>query len=573
MTLRLFGLMAFEACRALMRALLASIFFRWYYRGTRSAKLGIAPQDLRTADPTVAAEIYAGRFAFSGKLAVAGGRSPFELHPPSLEWAKSLYGFGWLRHLRAADSALARTNARALVEEWIDLHGGWQKLAFDPEITARRVMAWLAQSPVVLENADFTFYRKFVASLTRQVHYLSFVRRFMRDDMGKLQTAVALAQAGLCFNIPKLQRRAKRWLERELTRQILADGGHISRNPGAILQILLDLLPLRHSYIALSLMPPQALISSIDRMMPMVRFFRHNDGAFALFNGMGPTPADIVATLLAYDDTRGIPPAFAPASGYRRLHVKDVLLFMDTGAPPPLRFSQTAHAGALSFEFSDGADRLVVNCGMPWAKRASFQPAARWTVAHSTLSVDSRSQASFPSSTMVRRLLGPVMTGNLRVISATENNSIQSEIHASQDGYAHSFGVRHERQLALTTDGNELAGVDDLMPAQHHGAKDAPFILRFHLHPAVRASQLREGEAVLLLLPSGRAWKFYAPGFKASIEDSLYLGGADGARHTKQIVIYGNVRETPRVRWHFTRYQGATDSDDRDNADDPSLLL
>ena len=36
----------------------------------------IAPQELRTADPTRAAEIYAGRFAFAGKVVICDGRSP-----------------------------------------------------------------------------------------------------------------------------------------------------------------------------------------------------------------------------------------------------------------------------------------------------------------------------------------------------------------------------------------------------------------------------------------------------------------------------------------------------------------
>ena len=47
-------------------------------------------------------------------------------------------------------------------------------------------------------------------------------------------------------------------------------------------------------------------------MMPMLRFFRHGDGNFALFNGMGPTQADLLTTILAYDDARGAPLANAP---------------------------------------------------------------------------------------------------------------------------------------------------------------------------------------------------------------------------------------------------------------------
>ena len=74
------------------------------------------------------------------------------------------------------------------------------------------------------------------------------------------------------------------------TRQILPDGGHISRNPGALIELLVDLLPLRTAFTARNIAPPPALLNAIDRMMPMLRFFRHGDGNFALFNGMGPTP-------------------------------------------------------------------------------------------------------------------------------------------------------------------------------------------------------------------------------------------------------------------------------------------
>src|ERR1700731_4960309 len=60
-------------------------------------RLVIAPQELRTADPTRAAEIYGGRFAFAGKGVVCDGRSAFEMMPPSDEWAETLLAFGWPR--------------------------------------------------------------------------------------------------------------------------------------------------------------------------------------------------------------------------------------------------------------------------------------------------------------------------------------------------------------------------------------------------------------------------------------------------------------------------------------------
>ena len=76
----------------------------------RGDRLVIAPQDVRTADPTRAAEIYAGRFAFAGKVVICDGRSPFEMLSPSDEWAAALHGFGWLRVRQTACRSGQRRN-------------------------------------------------------------------------------------------------------------------------------------------------------------------------------------------------------------------------------------------------------------------------------------------------------------------------------------------------------------------------------------------------------------------------------------------------------------------------------
>ena len=123
-----------------------------------------------------------------------------------------------------------------------------------------------------------------------------------------MQALVALAYAALCMaGQARHMRGTIKQLVAEIERQILPDGGHISRNPGALIELLLDLLPLRQAFQARNIAPPPQLNNAIDRMMPMMRFFRHGDGTFAHFNGMGPTLPDLMATILAYDDARGAP--------------------------------------------------------------------------------------------------------------------------------------------------------------------------------------------------------------------------------------------------------------------------
>ena len=57
-----------------------------------------------------------------------------------------------------------------------------------------------------------------------------------------------------------------------------------------------------------------------------------------MFNGMGPTSPDLLATVLAYDDARGAPvdqrAAFRLPAAARPTAQ---LLIVDTGTPPPLR--------------------------------------------------------------------------------------------------------------------------------------------------------------------------------------------------------------------------------------------
>ncbi len=317
--------------------------FRWQIGLKVPERLLIAPQDLRTGDPTVANEVYAGEFAFSGKVVVAEGRSPFEIEAPSREWNEQLLGFGWLRHLRAAGTPIARENARALVGDWIALQGRGHPVAWEPEILTRRIISWLTQAPLILQDADHAFYRSFLRSLSRQVRYLQRIAFKSRDGYPRLLAAIALAFAGLCIaDEARLLKRSTKRLSQELERQILPDGGHISRNPTVLVALLLDLLPLRQAYAARNLPPPTALLNAIDRMMPMLRFFRHGDGAFAQFNGAGATPADSIATVLAYDDARGTPIANASHSGYQRIEAGLSLIVADTGRPPPFKVSQDA---------------------------------------------------------------------------------------------------------------------------------------------------------------------------------------------------------------------------------------
>jgi uncharacterized heparinase superfamily protein len=535
-----------------------SLLYRWRYAGAIPERLLIAPIDLRTADPTVALDIYAGRFVFSGDGIDANGLSVFDAQPPSEEWSRQLHGFGWLRHLRATDMALSRSNARSLIDEWIRLGGRHDWVAWEPDVVARRVISWLAQTPLVLEGCDLAFYRRFMRSITRQVRYLRRTAYDGAPGLPRLRVMIGLASAALSMSDQaRFQKQAAKWLDLELVRQILPDGGHVSRNPAAILDVLMDLLPLRQAFASRGGQPSRILLSAIDRMMPMLRFFRQGDGSFAHFNGLGDTPNDQLATVLAYDDVRGALPVNAPHSGYQRIEHGGTIILVDAGRPPPTDFSVGAHAGCLSFEMSAGRQRLIVNCGVPMPGAVSMRRLARTTAAHSTVTLNDTSSCRFLTRSWLGDWLGDaIVSGPTRVEVERRMEGGATILAMRHNGYADRYAIVHEREIALSESGDRVEGMDSFKTPSGNpvgrGGRDA-FAIRFHLHPAVRASRSEGGRNVLLELPDGERWEFHCDGLEVEVEESILFSSTRGTRKTDQIVVHGRCQQTPSVRWQMHR--------------------
>ena len=549
-------LLAAVALGRLRARLLRPIVWLLVRPALQPGRLVIAPQDIRTADPIVASDIYAGFFALEGKVVDAHGRSPFDLEPPSAAWAEALHGFGWLRHLRAADTSLARANAQALVGDWLPYARRRRAaaVAWQPAVIARRLLSWLSQSPVILDGADGRFYRRLMRSIASQATIL---QRELSSGLGsapRLLAALALAEMGLCSEDGRPYRRGARIFLDELGRQILADGGHVSRDPSELVDLLLDLLPLRQAYAARGIAVPPPLLNAIDRMMPMLRMFRHADGSLALFNGMGVSEPDALATILTYDDTRALPLSNASRSGYQRLEAGPSIVICDTGRPPPLPFAQRAHAGPLSFELSSGGQRLVTNCGRPASGSRAIIAAARATAAHSTLTLADTSAGRI----LATRLLAPALDGALVEGPAAVTVERRSEggglaLEATHDGYLR-LGFIHQRRLRLSPNGDRLEGDDTLVEADRPAeAPQVGFALRFHLHPAARPTVATGGRGIVIALADRQQWLFDTDAGHVAIEPSIFFAAAEGPRPTEQIVIEAHAPDVTAVRWSFAR--------------------
>ena len=370
--------------------------------------------------------------------------------------------------------------------------------------------------------------------------------------MPRFEAAAALALSGAClFDSPKRLEAGLALLELQIARQVLPDGGHISRSPEDTLHAYRLMTMVMDALTAISQPISQELRSAHDRIAPMIRFFRHGDGALALFNGGRECDPRMIAGLLARDEVRGQPFAYARHSGYQRIAAGRTLVVMDCGAPPPDEFSVDAHAGCLAFEMSAGQHRIVVNCGAAHdVRRATWDSALRATAAHSTLTLADTSTGAILNAGLARDYLGPRLLGGVSEVETRRVETAQGwMVEASHDGYIARFGIRHERQVTLTPQGVALVGTDRLLPKARARGAGLEFAIRFHIHPEVRVSTSQGGD-VLLKLPNGEGWRFRSDA-PVVLEESVYLGG-DTSRRAEQLVLSGTVADSPvDIAWIF----------------------
>ncbi len=555
--LKIAALSADRSKRSAIAGMLSSPFLRWSYGPPAADQLLLVPQDLRTSDPSFWHEIEHGQFGLAGSIAFLHERSPFDLDPPNTGWARDLHGFGWLRNLAAAGDDEARAAAQRLAAEWALRRCDNNSIAAEPAVAARRLISWLSHANVLLEGADQQTYRTITQSLGRQLVYLSAAWGDAPEGYPRLLALIALTLADLSIAGHDRQLKGvEELLAAELAGQILPDGGHISRNPSVLVEIMLDLLPLSQCFTARARTTPAPVGDALKRVMPMLRLLRMGDGLLARFNGMSVPSAAGLATVLAYDDSSKPELAEAPDSGYIRLAREKSVVVVDTGCPPPLAVAGEAQAGCLSFELSVGAQLLFVNGGMPGTAAADWRPSARATASHNTLCLAETSSSKLVRHRRLEELIGsPPIQLPARVEWSLDDTAGAISMAANHDGYLRRFELIHSRRLSLAFDGSRLEGWDRL--AASHGElrlrSDLPFAIHFHLHPEVKCQLAKESNEAELELTDGQSWHFKTDGAGLTVEESAYFADSSGPRRAMQIVLRGVTFGESEVSWVVRR--------------------
>lgn len=517
--------------------------------------LNIVLKEYRSTDAARGAAILDGRFQLAGHLIYS--EDPFVDTAPSRRFALALHSFDWLRNLLSSADETAEVRAGELLDKWRASFDKWSSFAWAPEIASQRLINWALAAPLFETDPDRQI------SFLRQARHLRHSIRHTPKGVDEIRGGTALILSGLVFDQPALLEKGRDILDQVLPQQIWTDGGHISRTPSTAAEILglLALIDTAMAYANRN--TPESVSKAMDRLAPILRFFRIGDGGLVSFHGSGEGDRRSIEYGLSARDTGLRSFGFAPNSGYQRIECGGGVIVMDVGKPPS---GTHGHASALAIELSAGGQRLVVNCGWTEKQPDNWREAVRATAAHSTLTIEESSSARMVPPGWKQQLLGPRFDSvPEKVIARRNEEDIGTWIEASHDGYAETFGLHHRRRLFFAADGGDLRGEDGLFrPIDGGPPEDVErryrFAIRFHLHPSIRASLARDGMSTLLVLGNGDGWRFRSDGGPIKIEPSVYLAAGDGPKRTSQIVIQGDAepfgageRPPNRVRWAFQR--------------------
>jgi uncharacterized heparinase superfamily protein len=520
-----------------------SPFYQAQLRGPAPDRIAFHAADPYAPDTAIAQSLIAGR------LVIGPENFDFEREYDRL-WARAgrsaalfdfLHRFEWLRHLSALGEK-GRPAALSLARTWFGANERWSPESWEPYATGERLINLVAHGAFILSAGEPTWKSRVLNSMARQTRHLAISGHRADGGYERLMASMALSVAGL--SLPGCESAAEKGLEqlrREIRLQIRPDGGHVSRNPSRQLLIVTRLQMILAALAARKMEAPGFLKHVSVRAAGHLQLFRSGDGRLAVFNGGYEDDARALSAAFAAAEDPVEPTGFARHSGFQRLEAGRSALICDVGA------AATPFHGAASFHFSSGRARMFVNCGSGAHLSPDWAGALRQAAAHSTLSSD-------PAAALAQFI-----------------REAQSQHRRAEDVRGHLLEVdrffgegpeapRHLRRFFLSPTGDDLRGEDRLSGFPEDTA--AAMVLRFHLHPSVKASLARDGRSAILALSNREGWRFRCDAAAMTIEKSIYCGDAASPNATEQIVIRadgfdGAPSRDMLVKWAVKRMETA----------------
>ena len=379
---------------------------------------------------------------------------------------ENLHNFLWLSRL---DRKNSKPLVKNIIKSWIDIFFNYHPNTWNPEITARRIIAWSSNADITLEDSDKEYKKKFFVSLIKQSNFLSKNLNIPLDGPSKIICCAAIILSGMIFEENNLNYKIGiKELEKIIKTYFDESGFPKSRNPEDVFQCLKYLILIREWLKEGQKSIPDFLNDIIRRCGNCYSILSYTNKEFPLFNGateINCKDYDIFLKNLKYKFSN----KSHSVADFIKIKKKKFEFFIDCGNPPSNIYNKNYQAGCLAFELISNKQKIICNSGYGKYLSSKLKEVSRSTAAHSTLYMNDTSSCTFYKNDFINKVYGTSLISKHKVIekSYTEDKDFYF-ISASHNGYEKRFGYIYKRSIKISKKNDEIFCLDQLKKTKNY---------------------------------------------------------------------------------------------------------
>ena len=473
----------------------------------------------------------------------------FWIRQKNIHDEKELNSFLWLNLIdRKNDGKILQR----IINIWILKHSKYKKNIWESSILSKRIISWILNVDIILNNGTFDFKKKFLNSIISQTNHLKKNIKFEKDYSKRLEILTALTLSGLVFKeyvdnyntgIKELEKLVKNYFDN--------DGFPLTCNPSDLIFFSKYLLLCKECIRDAQQYIPNFLDTIIDKNLSCIKNILAPENSIPLFNG--GTEENLKEFNKFVDDLEYKSKKKKNIiGGIHILNIKNNLVFFDIGEPPKKSFSKSYQSGPLSFEYYLDGKKIITNCGFGSNISSKAELLSRFTSAQSTLTLNDTSVTKFERNKIINKIFGNSINNNFKItdIDLVENDNY-TKLIAAHDGYEKRFGCIHKRGISINKITKNLVGYDEIL--KKNDGKPITFNIRFHLYPGLTAVKTMSGQSVLIQLSKNKSLLFTTKSESVILEKSIFLARNKILENTC-ITISGNlVNKNKIVQWEIKK--------------------
>ena len=462
--------------------------------------------------------------------------------------SEQVHNFLWLNLI---DRKGDQKNLKKIIYIWMLKNSKYQKNIWETSTLSARIISWILNIDIILNNSTFDFKKNFLNSIVTQSNHLKKNIRFEKNFLKKIEILTAIILSGLVFKEYEENFQIGVKELETLVKNVFDNNGFpLSRNPNDLLFYSKYLILCKEVIKDSQKYVPEFLEDIIENNLKCLNYIKTPNDQLPLFNGATILDLSQINQYLEKTKTKNV--TKDNYGGLFKIKHKSHLIFIDIEGPPQKKFSNSYQSGPLSFEYYIDDIKIISNSGFGSNISKKAETLSRLTACQSTLTLNDTSVTKFEQNELVKKVFGNSIKNNFKSYDLTrknENGLLGCSI--TNNGYEKSFGCTHKREIYIDKENNYLKGVDHIYKKKD--GYPVRYSFRFHVNPDLTVVKTMSGNGALIQISKNKSLLFTISDGNLQLEKSIFFAEKKIIDSTC-ITITGNlVNKNKSFNWEIKK--------------------